>query len=80
MMISAPSSNPPRIRNSNRISPDDLERRWSLIPEQQRLRPALADASTMHEMECYRRNIENFIGTVKVPVGHGGTGPGRSAR
>ena len=35
-------------------------------------RDMLADSRTLEEREAYARNIENFIGTVKVPVGLAG--------
>ena len=36
------------------------------------MREALADAATLSALNQYARNIENFIGTVKVPVGIAG--------
>lgn len=61
-----------RVPASARISPHDLERRWRLLDGHDVEREALADAQTVATMDCYRGNIENFIGTVKVPVGIAG--------
>ena len=63
---------PPRVPTSARISPADLERRWQLLEGHDAEREILADAQTRATMDSYHGNIENFIGTVKVPVGLAG--------
>src|SRR3954454_24948214 len=64
---------PPRVPGGTGITPEAIERRWELVrharPES---RAALADERCVAEAERYRANIENFIGTVKIPVGIAG--------
>jgi hydroxymethylglutaryl-CoA reductase (NADPH) len=64
----------PKVPGGSRINQETLRRRWQLLagtasPESQE---ALVDPQTLAQMAGYRRNIENFIGTVKVPVGLAG--------
>ncbi|MBI4640765.1 MAG: hypothetical protein HY731_08730, partial [Candidatus Tectomicrobia bacterium] len=54
------------------LTPEALEERWKLIPIPWESREVLADSQSLAQMESYRRNIENFIGTAKVPVGLAG--------
>src|SRR6266568_1574500 len=63
---------PPRIPDGNSVSADALENRWRLlkIPDASRL--AVYDPAHAETLEVYRKNIENCIGTVKVPVGLAG--------
>jgi len=70
----APKHGPPapRIPGGALISPDALDRRWRLLKEHPEGRQALLDPQTAAQMPSYQRNIENFIGTVKVPVGLAG--------
>ncbi len=69
-----PDDSPPKVPGGSRINEEILKRRWQLLattasPESQE---ALVDPQTLAQMAGYRRNIENFIGTVKVPVGLAG--------
>lgn len=54
------------------ISPKTVNKRWEVFTEADQAREQLLDSKTVKEMEAYQRNIENFIGTVKVPVGIAG--------
>jgi hydroxymethylglutaryl-CoA reductase (NADPH) len=69
----APSKQPPRPRvpGGPQVSTQALERRWQLLLATQ-ARPVLLDTTSLAQAEAYRHNIENFIGTVKVPVGVAG--------
>ncbi len=62
-----------RLRLDPAATADGLEARWALLgatgPE---VRRALADADTVAGLQAYRANVENVIGTVKVPVGLAG--------
>lgn len=62
----------PTLPRSSRITADSLEQRWQLLTVPPETREALADPTTVAQMECYKRNVENFIGTVKIPVGLAG--------
>jgi len=63
---------PPRVPGGSRLTPETLEKRWSLLRSSPEQMAVLADPQTIAQMESYQRNIENFIGTVKVPVGLAG--------
>lgn len=62
----------PRIPGGCRMTPAALAKRWSVLRASPQSQAALVDATTLEQMECYRCHIENFIGTVKVPVGVAG--------
>jgi hydroxymethylglutaryl-CoA reductase (NADPH) len=46
--------------------------RWDLLQADPRTREALADEAALASLAQFERNVENFIGTVKVPVGIAG--------
>lgn len=62
----------PRVPRDHRISERMVEKRWALFPDASAARAELLDAATFAGMDAYQRNIENFIGTVKLPVGIAG--------
>lgn len=55
-----------------RISPRAVERRWQLLEAGADAKHLLLDTITREQMPVYSKNIENFIGTVKVPIGLAG--------
>ncbi|HLZ61071.1 MAG TPA: hydroxymethylglutaryl-CoA reductase [Ktedonosporobacter sp.] len=59
-------------RISTEISAEDTAARWRAIPNGAACCEALLDTYTVEHMDCFQGNIENFIGTVKVPVGLAG--------
>jgi hydroxymethylglutaryl-CoA reductase (NADPH) len=63
---------PPRVRCGTYISRADTARRWRLLPERADSQALLADPWTLEHSTSYQGHIENFIGTVKVPVGLAG--------
>jgi hydroxymethylglutaryl-CoA reductase (NADPH) len=66
------SEQPPRVPGGAVISPEALARRWGILGTPADCRTQLLDSQTAGQMEAYRHNIENFIGTVKLPVGLAG--------
>jgi hydroxymethylglutaryl-CoA reductase (NADPH) len=72
----SPAPGAPRVPGSAKVTPDAVDRRWELLPLSPEVKDAarakLMDAQTADEMETYRGNIENFVGTVKLPVGVAG--------
>lgn len=70
----APKDSTPskRVRGGAQISEPTLDRRWDLIDIDDSFRAQMADPHTLAQMGTYQKNIENFIGTVKVPVGLAG--------
>jgi hydroxymethylglutaryl-CoA reductase (NADPH) len=63
---------PPHVPGGSGITETSVVERWALPGLPTSSRDLLADARTMDEREAYQRNIENFIGTVKIPVGLAG--------
>ncbi len=49
--------------------PDVVARRWASIPHAVPGQAEVADPASLAAHAGYARNIENFVGTVKVPVG-----------
>jgi hydroxymethylglutaryl-CoA reductase (NADPH) len=63
---------PPNVPGGSRVSAEALERRWQLLAHAADSRPVLLDAQTEEQKERFCHNIENLIGTVKIPVGLAG--------
>lgn len=63
---------PSKVPGGSATTPEALDRRWELLAHASSAREQLLDAQTTANAEAYRRNIENFVGTVKVPVGLAG--------
>ncbi|MBI2809039.1 MAG: hydroxymethylglutaryl-CoA reductase [Planctomycetes bacterium] len=66
-----PGAVPPKVPGGAHVSDEAVQRRWDLIPAPDSRRELL-DADTEACKESYKKNIEHFIGTVKVPVGLAG--------
>lgn len=67
-----PEQSERRVPRYPYITPEMVERRWEVLAVDAAAREQLLEAQTLAQMERYQRNIENFIGTVKVPVGIAG--------
>lgn len=65
-------SRPPSVPGGTVISSEAVDRRWGLLRTSPKAQSQLIDRHTIPQMEAYAHNIENFIGTVKVPVGLAG--------
>jgi hydroxymethylglutaryl-CoA reductase (NADPH) len=71
----APSDRPTAapLRPVRRASAASVRALWSRLRESggasEAAEAAIADAEALNSAEIYSRNIENFIGTIKVPVG-----------
>jgi hydroxymethylglutaryl-CoA reductase (NADPH) len=61
-----------KVPGGTRLTPEAIERRWQLLSAGGSGKECLLDPQTQAQAECYQHNIENFIGTVKVPVGLAG--------
>ncbi|MBI4527116.1 MAG: hydroxymethylglutaryl-CoA reductase [Deltaproteobacteria bacterium] len=70
----APSfDNPsPKVPGGCRPNMENLQQRWQLLRVSPGSRESLADSETLAQLERYRNHIENFIGSVKLPVGLAG--------
>ena len=60
---------PTRVPGGTRLTPEALESRWKVLSLSEESKETILDARTFEEREVYQKNIENFIGTVKVPIG-----------
>jgi hydroxymethylglutaryl-CoA reductase (NADPH) len=63
---------PSRIPGHGDISDKAVEQRWDLLPSDAAIRDQLLDSHTSAQMLAYQHNIENFVGSVKLPVGIAG--------
>ena len=63
---------PPRIPGGSSIAPEFLQERWNLLNISEPAKRALFDAAHPELLAAYEQNIENCIGTIKVPVGLAG--------
>ena len=62
----------PRGGATSKISPQAVERRWGLLDVEASVKERLLDVMTIEQTSFYSKNIENFIGTVKLPIGLAG--------
>jgi hydroxymethylglutaryl-CoA reductase (NADPH) len=60
---------PHRIPSGSEITDGAIDARWQALPLGQSSRGELLDPQTQRQAERYSANVENFLGTVKVPVG-----------
>ncbi len=60
----------PHVPGASIISEEVLNQRWAILTPA--ARAELLDAHTQQQMAVYGHNIENFIGTVKMPIGIAG--------
>lgn len=62
----------PRLTGATRITPEAYERRWRVIGGSAAVRDVLLDGSARRDASRFSQNVENFIGTAKVPLGVAG--------
>ena len=61
------------IPRDSRLTADSVAARWThLGPRVNAARTQLLDSTAARDMELYQGHVENFIGTLKVPVGIAG--------
>jgi hydroxymethylglutaryl-CoA reductase (NADPH) len=60
---------PPRVPGGTRLTQEALDSRWKCLGSNEEHKNVILDPRTFEERELYQKNIENFIGTVKVPIG-----------
>lgn len=75
-LASKPGGDVRRVPGRSAIDQASVDQRWTLFPGDATLARAalLGDEATAarHDHQAYQRNIEHFVGTVKVPVGIAG--------
>lgn len=57
---------------STRIALEDTNARWDLLATDKQNYAVLMDRQTVDHISCFQSSIENFLGTVKIPVGLAG--------
>ncbi len=62
----------PRGSAPGTIAARAVKRRWQLLDVEASVRDRLLDDTARQQMPLYAKNIENFIGTVKLPIGLAG--------
>lgn len=60
---------PARLPGGTALTVERVDARWKALRQPDSVRGEIADAPTLARLDAFARNIENFIGTVKVPVG-----------
>lgn len=60
-----------KLTPSHYITQKNVDQRWSVLDDDA-IKAELLDGHTLNQTDVYHKNIENFIGTVKVPVGLAG--------
>jgi hydroxymethylglutaryl-CoA reductase (NADPH) len=60
------------VPGASLTEPAVVEKRWALLPHLAEARGEIADGDSVRRHAVFSRNIENFIGTVKLPVGLAG--------
>lgn len=58
-----------KIPSGSEVTDVAIEARWKALPLAHDARRELLDARTHAQSQRYAANVENFIGTIKVPVG-----------
>lgn len=61
-----------RLPRNHKLSAEAVEERWQALDQSSDIKQQLLDPQTHAQMLVYKKNIENFIGTVKLPVGIAG--------
>ena len=60
------------LPRNHKLSPEVVAERWNVLGVDASVKTQLLDSLTEAQMPVYKKNIENFIGTVKLPVGIAG--------
>lgn len=63
---------PPRVPGGTKMTPRSIEKRWEQLKVHESSKLAVLDDDTLIHCDTYQGNIENFIGTCKMPIGLAG--------
>ena len=66
------AATPPRIPGGSSMTEEAIAERWELPGLTAPARAALLDPRAIEQREAYARNIENFIGMARLPIGLAG--------
>jgi hydroxymethylglutaryl-CoA reductase (NADPH) len=67
-----PAPTPPQVPGGALVSKEAVAKRWQLLGAPPASQAALLDPQTRGQLDQFHHHIENFVGTVKVPVGLAG--------
>lgn len=67
-----PGAIPAHVPRHDDNSVEAVASRWAILDSSAEIRGQLLDPQTESQLKAYGRNIENLIGTVKVPIGLAG--------
>jgi len=68
----SPRDGPQKIPGGSLLTDEAIRKRYEVIANADQIKELLLDDWTDHRKKTYEHNIENFIGTVKLPVGLAG--------
>lgn len=71
-LLPNPKPLPRKFRGAFRLSRQRVEQHWKQLETLPETQANLLDGQTLSQLEAYQYNVENFIGTVKLPVGIAG--------
>jgi hydroxymethylglutaryl-CoA reductase (NADPH) len=63
---------PPRVPGASLVTRKAIERRWNLLGKAQEAKAKLFSETSFFTAEVYQRNIENYIGELRLPIGLAG--------
>jgi len=61
-----------RIPRNHKLTDEAVQARWDVLDIDGAAQQQILDPQTKEQMQVYKKNIENFIGTIKLPVGLAG--------
>ena len=70
--LASRSDTPPRIPGGSSLTAEAVAERWELPGLPASARATLAGAQALEQRDAYARNIENFIGVARLPIGLAG--------
>lgn len=63
---------PPSLPMHEEVTAEAVGKRWDILKGSPEARANLLDSQTLEQMSAYKHNVENFIGTAKIPIGVAG--------
>src|SRR5271156_2650016 len=60
---------PPRVPGGTRLTQEALDQRWKILSVDEDCKNQILDPQTAAERDVYQKNIENFIGPIKLQIG-----------
>ncbi len=61
-----------RLPRNHKLTDEAVQARWDVLELDDTAQQQILDPQTKAQMQIYKKNIENFIGTIKLPIGLAG--------